>query len=455
MSIFDSIYDNIAYRIANILTSRGESVLKARSYREGKQPAQLKVNTAKGQFDDNLVVNFTGLVEDRTISQMFGTGIKLDFEGDDKIKSPQEEYIEKLLKANSWQKLLHNAKQYAGDAGTGFFKLKENGVVGEDGLEYTRIIPVDPAFVTIETDKEDVDIVTKYVIKYVVMDENDKSVIKKQEIARTGTGWTVTMSESKNDGKSYVIIEDPESFSYCPMIHWQNLPYPGTQEGEPDIKATDRQLQNRLNFVISNASKIIRRYAHPKSYLIGGSISKNTEGVIDDSPDAMIMISGDDKTKFGQIEPLGDLDAVMDFIKFLKQCYFDITRTVDIDSLEDKLGDLTNFALRVIYQDNESKINTMRLMMGEAIVQLVMRCQMIAGMQPLSCEVVWPEFIPVNPTEQTQTLVEQKAAGFVDNETAILELGRDPQAVKERLEAEKANSQALGGDMIRQFLAGK
>jgi hypothetical protein len=437
MSIFDTWIDNIALRMANILTDRGKDVIATREFRKGNQPRQLRVRADKGQFDDNLIINFTGLVEDRTVSQMFGTGIKLDFEGDEKVKTPQEEWVLGLLNANHQEKLWYNAKQYAGDAGTGYFKIVEKGITGEDNIVYPRIIPVDPAFVTIQTDREDVDRVTAYIIEYVIKDGN-KEMVRKQTTTLQGEGrWLVTDEISKNGGKQFENFTEPVTLDYCPMVHWQNLPKAGSQEGEPDIKETDKELQNRLNFTTSNISKIIRLYAHPMRYVIGGTVGKNPDA----SPDSLLNITGEGAS-VGQFEPLGDLNAAMAFLKFLKQCYFDITRTVDIDSLEDKLGALTNFALKVIYQDNESKINTMRAMMGEAIKTTIMRCQRVAGLQPLPCEIVWPDFIPVNNKEISENIRADVKDGLLDKETAISEEGRDPQKIKERLDAEgQANAQ--------------
>lgn len=406
MSWIDNIYNSIASRMVDMMNQRGLDVLKTRSFREGNQPRQLKVAVEKGQYDDNLVINFTGLVEDRTISQMFGSGIKLDFEGDDENKTPQELFVQGMLKANKSERLFHNAKQFAGDGGTGYFMILPKGVIGDDGVEYPRIVAKDPAFMRIITDPDDIDIVLKYINEYKTQVDG-RDIIKRQTTAREGTGWVTTYEESKNGGGTFEIIGEPEPMPYCPIIHWQNLPQPGCAEGKPDIQETDKALQNRINLVVSNISKITRLFAHPMRYVINAILGK-----LDTAPDSILSITGTD-TKVGQFEPLGDLNAAMAFLKWLRQAYFDITRTVDIDSLEDKLGSLTNFALKVIYQDNESKINTMRLMMGEAIVELIMRCQVAAEIKnPLSCVVVWPDFIPVNAKEQTELALSHPGALF-------------------------------------------
>jgi capsid protein len=116
--------------------------------------------------------------------------------------------------------------------------------------------------------------------------------------------------------------------------------------------------------------------------------------------------------------------------------------------------------LKVIYQDNESKINTMRLMMGEAIVTLVMRCQIAAETkQPLSCKIVWPDFIPVDDKEQTEVLVQQIDAELVDHTTAISELGRDPDDIQERIKGEKeansANETNVGAMALQNWMNGR
>ena len=100
-----------------------------------------------------------------------------------------------------------------------------------------------------------------------------------------------------------------------------------------------------------------------------------------------------------QLDQLGDLTGAMAFIKTLRQAMFDCARVVDIDSLGDKLGALTNFALRVLYQDNLSMIDTHRELFGDAIEELIIRLQQISEMEAIEATVVWPDFLPENDAE--------------------------------------------------------
>jgi hypothetical protein len=57
----------------------------------------------------------------------------------------------------------------------------------------------------------------------------------------------------------------------------------------------------------------------------------------------------------------------------LKQGMMDITQTVDITSLQDKIGALTNFGLKVLYQDALAKLGVKRELYGDALLETVRR----------------------------------------------------------------------------------
>ena len=63
-------------------------------------------------------------------------------------------------------------------------------------------------------------------------------------------------------------------------------------------------------------------------------------------------------TDIYNVEMQSDLASSQTYLMTVRQGLFDITRTVDISSMNDKLGALTNFGLRVLYQDSLSKNET-------------------------------------------------------------------------------------------------
>ena len=66
MSIFDTWIEKLSYQLSERIAGRLADVRTTVNYRYGNQRQQLK--TKPGQPDDNMTVNFTGLIVDRGIS---------------------------------------------------------------------------------------------------------------------------------------------------------------------------------------------------------------------------------------------------------------------------------------------------------------------------------------------------------------------------------------------------
>jgi hypothetical protein len=461
MSLFDTIYSNIAQRVVEQLASRmvGDSnkhILDARRYRMGVHPAQLKVKA--GQFDDNLTMNFAGLVVARGVSQLLGRGITFDFEGEEETE--QERYVNAVLDANKQEILLHRAALAAGESGTGYLFIIPEGVVGADGQTYPRLTVVDPLFVTMDTLPEDHEIVWRYTIQYTYVGADGKERARKREITHDaphamedgtlegGNTWTITDWESGDafGGKWVQVGEQLWPYDFAPMVHWQNLPAIGAPYGESDIPPDVLRLQDRLNFSASNLSKIVRLYAHPMRYgTLLGNLSEMKAG-----PDDMPNFS-DPNAKITQLPPEGDLAAALDVFRAQRQAFFDVTRSVDIDSMADKLGALTNFGLRVLYQDNLAKIGTKRELFGDALEELIRRLQVMAGLEPIAVRSVWPDFLPedeVGRATYEQTLVDMRVKS---RKTAAEDLGLDWEQEQERMDGERAGEDNIGAAILRAF----
>lgn len=434
MAFFDRwitpIIDRIARGVMDDL--RSQPLITARAYRQGFYKPQLMVRN--GQFDDNLGLNFVGLIANRINSQMFGQGMTLDFEGD--TETPQEQYISGALDANHEEILFHRAGLSASESGTGYLYILPEGVVGEDGKVYPRLQLLDPALVTMDTLPEDYEIVIRYTVQYKFMD-GDKEKARRKVIEHEPEAPTWTIRDWVQDSRSTrweLVNEEVWPYDFPPIIHWQNMPSVASCYGEPDIDASMLALQDRINFLSSNISKLIRYYAHPLRYAVNVGEAKRS----DMGPDEMVRITGAD-ADIRQLEALGDLASSLQFFTMLRQVIFANARVVDIDSIQDKLGSLTNFGLRVLYQDNLNQIATKREIFGDMVEELARRLQILNGMQPVECHVVWPDFLPVNEIEQQQAIRGDIELGLVSLETAQRERGYDPEQEAERMAATAMN----------------
>ena len=464
MGIFDNFYNNIAERIANAIQNQmigteNKYILDTRKYRMGLQPSQLKVRP--GQFDDNLVMNFCGLVVNRAVSQVIGNGVEFDFEGE--TETPQETYIAAVLDANKQEILFHRAELSATEAGTGYIMIVPDGVIGKDGNVYPRLMLLDPILVKMYTLPEDHEIIIRYVIEYTFTGADGKEWSRRRTIEQQapevledgtqsgGNYWTDIIEEKSPKSSQYTVVSQTVwEYDFPPVIHWQNLPSIGSPYGESDIPADVLRLQDRINFSSSNLSKIVRLYAHAPRYgkMLGDEVSVKL-GTDD------LVSYNDPLAEIVQLQPVADLTGALSVFHSQRQALFDITRSVDIDSMQDKLGSLTNFGLKVLYQDTIAKINTKRELFGDMLEELIRRIQVLNGMEAVNCEAVWPEFLPINDVEKANSEIAKVGAGLKSKQTAATDLGEDWEREQERMIGEQAASSNIGAEILRAFENGQ
>jgi hypothetical protein len=304
--------------------------------------------------------------------------------------------------------------------------------------------------------------VWKYVIQYNFYDVNDKEAIRREVTEQDAERnvWIVTTYEySEATGWKFVAIDEPVTWEweFPPIVHWQNLPNPYGAEGEPDLTKDVRIIQDKFNEVASNNAKIIRIYTHPMRYIKGvGGVEKIEVGP-NDMPG--LPETGD----IVQLPAIGDLAGSLAYQQFIKKSLFDITRTVDLESLNDKLGSLTNFGLKVLYQDMIAKLNTKRQLFGDALLELVQRLLALNGMPSDDPGVIlWDDILPENEIEKINALKTEIELGTVSIETAATELGRvyktndnkgEFDKIQEEKRLEKTNNTNLGSFLLDNFEA--
>ena len=194
---------------------------------------------------------------------------RFDLPGED--DSPEQLFINSLMDANKYQILLQRALTFAADGGTGYFKiLPGGGAFGKDGNEYNRIVALNPGHVTMESLPDDVEIIYKYVIEYWVHDSITGKERGRREVyefdMEFGERWNITYYETDANGKWVELESEVWDYDFAPIIHWQNLPNPYEPEGRIELSENMTVLQDRYNFIMSNMSKIIRHFAHPRQY---------------------------------------------------------------------------------------------------------------------------------------------------------------------------------------------
>ena len=433
---------------------RQREYVRLEDYYRGNQRKPLRVKV--GQADDNTLVNFCALVVNRGVSFLIGDNLTFDLPGDD--TTTEQEYIDATWHANKKEILLYKAALRAGKFGTGYFKIMPDAVEHK-GVKYARLISLDPRLMRIICAPDDMDNTTAYDMRWMeerpdVMGRMTEIYVREYTVSQTnGDGdktWIVQSMTSKDGVKWELVDEVTWDYDFPPIVDWQNLPREDMRYGDSDLEDIIA-IQDAYNEGVSNIRRILRYHAHPKTWARGLGQSSTTSW----GADEMVTASGDN-AMIANLEMQSDLSSSSAFALSVRQTLFDISRTVDLSSMADKVGALTNFGLRVLYTDMLSKRNTKRAHLGEALVELNRRLLIIANMNgDEPGEVVWPETMPQNKLELIQAVQAELGAGIVSKQTAAGELGRDWEEENERMSGEKKLSSDLGGFLLESFNQGR
>ena len=425
-------------------------------YYFGYHRPQFKVRV--GQANDNIALNFIKLVVDRSVSLMLGSGIEFDLPGED--EAPNQAYIDAVWDANRKDILLQNLARNGGMFGTCYLKIMPDKLESRDksGTFLPRLVSLNPMHWTIETEQEDIEKVIKYIGRFTIMGVNGSEVARKQEIERVlapdgdVVSWTVTDYVTAPNG-SWMLMNDPQEWQYpfAPIVHWQNIPNPMDCYGLPDVDESAIALNDRGDFIASNISKIIRYHAHPKTWARGtGKTDKQNWGA-----DEMVMLGGEN-AMVANLEMGSDLASSMAYLNTLRQALFDIAQTVDLTSITDKLGALTNFGLRVLYLDALAKLGAKREVWEDGLTDLNQRWLLLAEITPSDGgAVVWPEVLPANETEQMTADKFDLEMGLVSKQTMAERRGYDFESESELIAGEKAQGDNIGAQILRAFNSGQ
>jgi len=450
--IIKDAYNEFMY---NNKTERQKEIEKRKRYKAGVHDKQLKV---KHNVDDNVTLNFTGLLIDRATSLLMGSFSEFDIDEESK----EAEYIASVYQANNQIELLHGVSDYGALVGTCAIKIMPN----DDDVP--ELHAIDPETLEIITDDENVRRVIGYSISYIVEriggDGRARKLRRQQVIELVagsegedgvfipGFGWLIRDYLQDRDGKMREMENSPTEWDYefPPIVHWKNLPNAGSPYGRADLTNDIIVIQDGINRTVSNANKVMRLQAHQRLW---GRLFGKADAV--DMGVDRILMSANPEAHLDHIPANGDLGGMRAFAEMLRDAMFSISRSADPATLKDKVGQLTNFGLRVMYKDTLDKLDTKRALYGEALEELNRRLLVIEGLNPDKAgEVVWKNPLPENEKEESDTLIQDMDAKLVSRQTAQSLRGYDSEKEQKRIAEESVTDQNIGGAIIDNFLKG-
>jgi hypothetical protein len=432
------------------------------NYYDGEHKKHLKSDGT--QEDDNVILNKIGLIVDKGVSSLVGhteqgvvEGVAFDIvdqPGERGFRrtvrrlrrattkpSPAQEYLDAVWKANRRSILQHNLAMNGSVCGHVFVQLVPDGVIDTDGSRLPRLVNLDPANVVVCWDAIDYERVIFYRLEYGPEKQRVRKDIVRNDMGDGTPGWTTYTYEREGDGTSGTwMAKGSEAWKYdfAPIIDWQNLPNPNAYYGRTDVGKAGNT-NDALNAVASDYKRILKHHSAPKTIGLG----IKAEQVVATSVDGFWAIEGVNKQEADvfNLEMQSDLSSALAYLQYLHRSIFDQARELDPGTVQDKLGDLTNFGLRVLFGDNLGKVGTKRMMHGDGFRRLNQAILTIGNFNAaVEINASWPDPLPVDHLQEAQ-------AGEIDRRngmsqwTYLERRGLDPEQEQQRRDDEQAAAQ--------------
>jgi hypothetical protein len=455
MGLFDNIFERIGQSTAYWLMQNNPIAVRQREYYSGRKSKQLVVK--QGKTDDNILANLVGLAVDRSVAHTLAGGVEFDLgEG----MEAQQEYLDNVWDANQEDLLLTDAVINGSVYGTGYIKIVPDGIQDlYTDATFPRLIVLNPEYLSVETDDHDSSKVESYIVTYTISDD-DGATVYRETTSRANENdaadteeyqadtWVVVFEKKRDlvSGVNWELISKTGwPYDFPPIIHWKNQPSLNNVFGSSDLDDIIL-LQDKNNFVLSNLQKMVRLQAHKQMW--GRGIGD--KDLLNVGPDQLIKLSGD-KAELGFLDLTADITGSLAYAQQLRQMLFDVTREVDISSITDKLGALTNFGLRVLYSDSMAKVGIKRMLLGAMLTELNRRLLVLSGNEGEASrpgEVVWHDPLPSNRLADAADI----AMGIVSKQTISEKRGYVWEDEQQRIQDEKGSQDnAIGAALLRSF----
>jgi hypothetical protein len=236
---------------------------------------------------------------------------------------------------------------------------------------------------------------------------------------------------------------DMWEYPFPPIVQWKNAPLPHTFYGPSDLK--HHHLNDQVNFIASNTARIIKFHAHPATFA-----DFNLDNIEESAVDGLYEIPQDGNVF--NLEMKGDLRSSLEMYALLRSAFFTEMRVVDWASQKDKVGQLTNFGLRVLYGDQLDLTNTKRGLYGKGLAEISRRALVMMGFADTDMPIVeWQDPIPNDRSEQVKAIAEEQQIGLTSDRTLVTDLGRDYDQEQKRMVQEGSQNTDLLVGMLRRL----
>lgn len=253
----------------------------------------------------------------------------------------------------------------------------------------------------------------------------------------TTTGWQIIMYRWNPNAQTFLkeISREHWVHDVGPIVDWKAQPLPFENYGPSLLRHL--HINDVANFLFSNTNRILRFHAHPKTIILGASKDELQQTAIDQV--WAIPVTG---AQVFNLEMQSELQASMLMFERAKEAFFGQTHVVDTNAHKDRIGQITNFGLHVLFSDMLDHTSQIQQLYGRGIQELIYRAMTIMGHEKAGHpQILWPDALPVNRSEHVNSVRVEQSIGVTSPQTLAETLDRDFEREQERLKT--AKKQAL------------
>lgn len=418
--------------------------------------------------DPNVIVNLCAPIVNRSVAWMFGDPDSLAEKGgvDFELTGAQpggaeETYIRAVIKAAGGSQFFQRLGRRGSVNGHNFVKiLPATDKANTTGLP--RLIVLKPDAVQVITRDDDTDSARAYVIEWMAERRlpgrvRPTETTIRQVFALTDDGTnTWALGQFYDTGRirnKWVVDEGfpPPAiwpYKWLPIVDWQNqisTEYYGLSDLE-DVTA----LNMAINTILSNSNRILYIHGHPRTIGTGFSAGDVQESNIDS-----FWTIPDKEAKVYNLEMQSDLSSAYNMVQMVARWVGEISRDFDVATLEERIGQLTNFGLRVLASSALAKLSEKRQTYGDGLARINRALLELGGFTLYETKIHWSDPLPQNEDEEVKRLKDERGMGIVSKQTATQERGRDWELEQKRIAEEEALSSGIGARILDGFMGGR
>lgn len=406
-----------------------------------------------GEPNENIILNYSGRIIDKTVEFM-GVPKKIEVaveatNGD--AVSPQQVKLTQFWNNADLHEFVEDLEQSGSLAGHVFLRLIDDDMPG--------VLLLDPRMVTAFWNISNIKQTLFFRLQWQVAKKHMRQDFVPNWLLAGGKraedsadpNWTIIEYERPDNRRMWQeVTSDSWDYPFAPIVEWKNRRRAHQWYGVSDLR--DGGLNDSINFIASNTGRIIKFHAHPKT--VGtGFTAEQLEAT---SVDSFWAVPDKDAT-VKNLEMQSDLSSSLTFLNKLEMSFFAQHRVMDISSIKDKLGQITNFGVRMIFSDMLDMIDSKREAYGKGLAETSRRALALMGIQESAAPIVeWDDPLPVNRLEQLQAAEKEAALKTASTETLATELGRNYKVEEDKLaqEASKDSARQMNNVVALQQLGG-